>query len=198
MIKARAVRWVLSAGLGTALAGCATIGAPDAAQYGDHMAAARAAEAEGSPRRAVEAYRTAVEADPARKEPWREIARIELEQRRPVEALAAAQEVLRRDPADADASMLYLDVVLQLTAEAVARMRAMAPEQREGYLARAQGLVAEAISLFGDTVVPATDRARYGSEAVERYRRNLPTAPPDIRRDQQEKAPDPLDVLGGG
>ena len=198
MINERAVRWVLAAGLGAGLAGCATIGLPDGPGYDDHMARAQAAEEAGSARGAVAAYREAIEADPARKEPWREIARIESGQQRPVEALAAAQEVLRRDPADTDASMLYLDVVLQLTADAVARMRALAPEQRDGYLGRAQGLVAEAIALFGDTVVPATDRARYGSEAVERYRRNLPTAPADIRLEQQEKAPDPLDVLGGG
>ena len=199
MINARAVCSLLAAaGLAVGIGGCATVGTPDAAQYGDHMARAQAAEDAGSSRRAVAAYRAAADADPARKDPWTEIARVEAEQQRPVEALAAVQEVLRRDPADPDASRLYLDVILQLTADAVARMRALAPEQREAYLGRAQGLVEEAIVLFGDAVVPARDRARYGSEAVERYRRNLPAAPPDIRHEEHEKAPDPLDVLGGG
>ena len=177
-----------------ALAGCASVGPPVAAGYEDYMAAAAQAEAAGSPREAVLAYREAIASDPAGKAPWLEIARIEAGQQRPVEALAAVQEVLRRDPADAEANALYLDVVLQLASEGLARLRALLPDDRVAYLDRAQALVADAVELFGDEVVPAAARARYGSEAVERYRRNLPP----VRLDEkQEKVSDPLDVLGG-
>ncbi|MCE7031211.1 hypothetical protein LY625_00975 [Lysobacter sp. GX 14042] len=162
--------------------------------YDDHIAAAQAAQASGSATAALEAYRGAIAADPARKLPWLETARLEAEQRRPVDALVAIQEVLRRDPADLDASMLYLDVVLQLAGEGIARLRTLAPEHRAAYLERSQALVEEAIELFGDRMVPAELRSRYGTEAVERYRRNLPpVTPPDGK-----KISDPLDVLGGG
>lgn len=192
-MSAPASKWAVLA-LALGLAGCATVGPPAAVGYEDHMVAASAAEAAGSPRDAVLAYREAIAADPAAKAPWLEIARIEAGQQRPVEALAAAQEALRRDPADVDASALYLDVVLQLAAEGIARLRALVPEDRLAYLGRSQDLVADALELFGDDVVPPAARARFGSEAVERYRRNLPPVRVD---EKQEKVSDPLNVLGG-
>lgn len=189
-----AVKSFLIAGFAAAVAGCATISGSDPADYDEHMAAARTAADAGSPRGAVAAYREAIGADPARKDPWLEIARVEVAQQRPVEALSAVQEVLRRDPADAEASMLYLDVAWQLALDAMARVRMLAPDQRMRYLDGGKAMVEDALGMFGDEVVPAEARARYGSEAVERYRRNLPTAPPDVK---QPKVPDPLDVLGG-
>lgn len=194
-MNASAVKWAVLFLLALGLAGCATVGPPVTAGYDQHMAAARAAGDAGAVREAVQAYRDAIAAEPARKAPWLEIARIEVGQQRPVEALAAVQEALRRDPADRDASALYLEVVLQLATEGMARLRALAPGHREAYLGPAQFLVADAIELFGDEVVPAGARARYGSEAVERYRRNLP---PVRLEDVEQKASDPLDVLGGG
>lgn len=192
-MNGQAVRWPLLAGLVVGMAGCATVGAPTQASYDEHMASARAAGEAGSTRVAVDAYREAIAADPADKAPWLGIARIEADRQRPVEALSAVQEVLRRDPADEDASALYLDVVLQLASDGLGRVRALVPERRADYLSGTQGLVGDAIELFGDQVVPVEARARYGSEAVERYRRNLPVPP----EGKHEKVPDPLDVLGG-
>ncbi len=193
-MNARAVKSFLVAGFVAAVAGCATVGPADPAEYGEHMATARAAAEGGSPRGAVAAYREATRADPTRKDPWLEIARVEAGQQRPVEALSAVQEALRRDPADAEASMLYLDVAWQLALDALERVRMLEPGERSRYLESGKGMVEDAIGMFGDVVVPPEVRARYGSEAVERYRRNLPTAPADVK---QPKVPDPLDVLGG-
>lgn len=192
-----ATRWVPAA-MCLALGACATVAPPaGTAGYPQYMAQAEAAQAAGATGAALAAYAGAIEADPTRTDPWLATARLQRAADRPVEALAAVQEVLRRDPTDEVANGLYLDIALELAADGMARLRAVPPELHGAYVERWHGLVGEAVELFGDEVVPVETRARYGREAVERYRRNLPVRP-DGKPEEVGKVPDPLDVLGGG
>lgn len=180
------------------LAGCATFGAAEPAVGGEATVASAMAEADaqrdaGAAAAALKGYAAAAAMDPANKEPWRRIAEVHAQQGRPVDALYAAEEVLRRDPADTGANELFIANALLVAHEAVERLRAGGHGERAEIRLPATAMLARLIEVFGDEAVPDEVRARLASDAIARYRAS--------QRQPEEALPrpvaDPLDVLGG-
>lgn len=191
-IRRAALRALCAAGLALLAAACATTGSSVAPGYAVYMAQAEAALEAGQPEEALHAYWRAASSEPGRKEPWQQMTQLHSQAGRSVQALAAAEEVLQRDPADADANHLFITNALQATARALNRVGAEDESLQTTFLPEARTLVAQVIALFGDTTVPEEVRTKLGKQAVDRYKASQP------QREVPKKPPsDPLDVLGG-
>lgn len=106
------------------LAACASLGAPrPAPDYATSLDEADAALTLGRTDLAVSALERAAQADPTRKDPWLRLAALHAQAERPGAAAQAAEEVLRRDPADADARALLLNSSLRLATATLSRAR---------------------------------------------------------------------------
>lgn len=178
-----------------ALAGCATLPEPAPPDPRDSMAVAREHLAAGQTREAVAALERAAAMEPARKEPWLEMARLRTIQGRHVDALAAAEQVLRRDPTDQVAYEITVDSGLQVALQTMKRLRAagQAPaEEREEQAAAIASLMAE---VFGPELLISTEtRTRLTQEAIENYKASRAERLPEA---QTKPKGDPLDLLGG-
>lgn len=180
-----------------ALAGCATLPEPVAPDSGDAMAIANGHLAAGQNREAVAALERAAAMEPASKEPWLGLARLRASQGRPIDALAAAEQVLRRDPTDQTAFEITVDSGLQVALQTMKRLRAagaaQAPEEGRAELAAA--IAAVMGEVFGpELLISDETRARLAQKAVEDYRASRAERLPEA---QKKPKGDPLDLLGG-
>ena len=191
-----AMKRCVAGALALTLTACATLQPPAAPDYATSMALARSHADGGQAEAAVIALQQAAALDPTRKEPWLEIAGLRYGQGRAVDALSAAEQVLRRDPADATAHELTIASGLQVAQRTMERLRAAgtAPDEQEQAAALAiAGLMAE---VFGPEVLLSDEfKAQLAREAVERYRNARTERLPEAR--QEEPKGDPLDLLGG-
>lgn len=191
----RLARSAAAAALLLALGGCATLGEPVAPTYRESMAAARTHADAGQVREAVAALQQAALVLPASKEPWLEIARLRVAQNRHVDALAAAEQVLRRDPADPEASEISISSGLQVALQTMKRLRAADAASDEERVAEAKVIALLMAEVFGpEFLVTDEFRSRLAQEAVESYRASRVKKLPEA---QTKPKGDPLDLLGG-
>lgn len=178
-----------------ALAGCATLPEPAPPDPLDPMAVAREHLAAGQTREAVAALERAAATEPARKEPWLEMARLRTIQGRHVDALAAAEQVLRRDPTDQVAYDITVDSGLQVALETMKRLRAAGQAPAEEREEQAAAIVALMAEVFGPELLISTEtRTRLAQEAIENYKASRAERLPEA---QTKPKGDPLDLLGG-
>lgn len=181
------------------LAACATQ-APvrPPAGYEELLAMAHGFAQSGHSEAALEMYARAATAEPARKEPWQRIARMNLEAGRPARALVAAEEALQRDPADAIANDVYIASGMQIARQAMQRLLAAGVKPDEDALVRAQQLVATMGMVFGeDALIRDEVKTRYARRAVQQYRAAQARQSQERPPEEKSRRPDPLDVLGG-
>ena len=188
-------RFSSGAVLALALGSCTSVPAePETPGYDDLVALAQASAEAGHTRAALDAYKRAAAADPARKQPWQQIALLHLEAGRPVQALAAAEATLQRDPADAIANKVFIASGLQVARDALQRLRAAGDAPTDDDRARARDLVAVMGQVFGaESLVPEDVKVRYAKRAAEQCK----AAQADLLKAERSKQPDPLDMLGG-
>ncbi|GAB2613186.1 tetratricopeptide repeat protein [Novilysobacter erysipheiresistens] len=178
-----------------ALAGCATLPEPAPPDHRDAMAVAREHLAAGQAREAVAALERAAAMEPASKEPWLEIARLRTTQGRHIDALAAAEQVLRRDPTDQVAYEITVDSGLQVALQTMKRLRAAGQAPAEGHEEQAAAIAALMAEVFEpELLISAETRTRLAREAVENYKANRVERLPEA---QTKPKGDPLDLLGG-
>lgn len=178
-----------------ALGACATLPGPEPADDGEAVATARDRLAAGQVREAVTVLERAATLQPASKEPWLEIARLRVGQGRHIDALAAAEQVLRRDPADQAAYEIVIDSGLQVALQTMERLRASGQAPDEERSLQAEAIAQQMAEVFGpEILIPDEARTRIAQEAVETYK-----ATRSERLPEAQKAPkgDPLDLLGG-
>lgn len=174
------------------LSACASLGFPEsgAPDYDTLVAEADAALTLGQPDLAISRLEQAGQVDTARKDPWLRLARLHAEAERYGAAAQAAEEALRRDPADAEARELLRVSSLRTAARALDRGRQEgweAPPQADfDALARVMRAVAGPGALVSDETRAeiAAMRAR-----LEKARRCDP-------KDAKPVA-DPFRALGG-
>ena len=182
--------------LAVLLGACATLQAPAAPDYNASMLLARSHADAGQLDAAVAMWRQAAALDPTRKEPWLEIAGLRYRQGRAVDALAAAEQVLRRDPADAQAHELTIASGLLVAQRTLERLRASGTAVDEAHQATARDIAALMADVFGpESLVPDEYREKLAREAVARYRAARVERLPEARQDEPKG--DPLDLLGG-
>lgn len=180
------------------LAGCATL-APSSGpstgngEYAELIAVADTHAALGETEAALAAFQQAAASEPARKEPWLRIARLHAGNDEPTLAMMAAAEVLRRDPADAAASDIYLVSGLQIAVDTLRRLRASDTAQQLQHRPQAQALLELLAQVYAmDEVLPEAVRQRLAQQAVEQWQREQPE-----EAEQAGQPTSPLDILGG-
>lgn len=181
------------------LAACATP-APlrPPAGYEELLVMAHEFAESGHAEAALEMYTRAATADPARKEPWQRIARMNLAAGRPARALVAAEEALQRDPADGIANDVYIASGMQIAQQAMQRLLAAGVKSDDAALVRAQQLVATMGLVFGeDALIRDEVKTRYARRAVQQYRAAQARQSQGRLPEEKSRRPDPLDVLGG-
>lgn len=177
------------------LAACATLPEPAVPDEGDSMAMARDHLAAGRTREAAAALERAAATQPASKEPWLELARLRATQGRHVDALAAAEQVLRRDPTDQAAYDITVASGLQVALQTVERLRASGQAPDEEYGEQAAAIAVLMAEVFGpELLISAETRTRLAAEAVEIYKASRAERLPEA---QTKPKGDPLDLLGG-
>lgn len=181
-----------------ALAACATTSAPPPG-YAALFATARDLADAGRVDAALQTYRRAAAADGSRKEPWQQMAVLNLAAGRPVPALVAADETLQRDPADVAANRVFIASGMQVAQQAMQRLLAAGAKPDDDELLRAQQLVNRMGQVFGeDRLVSDRAKARYARRAVQQYRAAQARLPRTPAPEQQSKPRrDPFEVLGG-
>lgn len=195
-------RWWLTLALVLTLGGCASLGAspetPGVSDYEHHVATGWQHARMGRVDEAVAAFERAAVADPARKEPWLQIAQLRLQQGRHVQALAAADQALQRDPSDFIAHDVAIASGMQVARQTMQRLRAAGAEPNEARRAQATELAQLMGEVFGpETLVPEAVR----KEWEQRVRAKCPAGAPVLPATPEEprKRPlHPLDVLGDG
>ena len=193
----RGLGWVLGAALLTvAGSGCATLPSMVASGYADNMSAAELAMRGDDAAAAIQAYHRAADAAPAQPLPWLHIAEIQAGLGDWPQAIAAAREVLERNPEDASARDFYLRGSIQLADGALQYL----PEDEARSREIAGDLLASLIRELGDEAIPAEVRARLEAGVKVRPRRSSarPGSPRPMPRTPEKTAADPLEVLGGG
>ena len=190
-------RALLAASLAVAVVGCATLNpGQDAPDFGASMAIARAHLEAGQADAAVVALGTAATLDRASKEPWLEMARIRESQGRHVDALAAAEQVLRRDPTDAAAHEITIASGLEVARRTLQRLLATEQPPDADQLATAQAIGTLMTQVFGPEFLVSDElRIQLAREAVARYKARRIEKLPEAR--QEAPKGDPLDLLGG-
>lgn len=191
----RLFRFAAGAALLLALGGCATLAEPAPPGHGDSMAMARSYVEAGQPREAMAALERAAAMQPASKEPWLEIARLRAAQGRHVDALAAAEQVLRRDPTDQAAYDITIGSGLQVALQTMKRLRASGQAPGEDRSEQAGAIAVLMAEVFGpEFLIPADVKAGLAQQAVENYKATRAERLPEA---QEKPKGDPLDLLGG-
>ncbi|MGQ4583415.1 tetratricopeptide repeat protein [Lysobacter sp. F60174L2] len=194
---ARFARLAGAAGLLLALGACASLsGKPAPPDYAGSMAIAQTHADTGQVEAAVAALSQAAALEPAHKEPWLRIAQLRAAQNRHVDALAAAEQVLRRDPADSAAYAITIDSGLQVAQRTLERLRGSAQPPDDARRAQAQLIAALMAEVFGPELLVSEEfRTQLARDAIDRYRAARNKRLPDARK--PEPKGDPLDLLGG-
>lgn len=178
------------------LTACASLGPADTPDFSRSMATARVYLEAGQGAAAVSAFEQAAALDPASKAPWLEIARIRQGQGRHVDALAAAEQVLRRDPTDADAQELTIASGLEVARRTMLRLMAadVSPDEKQQAVGKSIAMLMAEV--YGPEFLVSDElRARLAREAIARYRAARVERLPEARQDEPKG--DPLDLLGG-
>lgn len=191
-----AIKSCVTLALAVSLSACATLQAPAAPDYDASMVLARSHADAGQVDAAIAVLQQAAALDPTRKEPWLGIAGLRYRQGRAVDALSAAEQVLRRDPADAQAHELTIAAGLLVAQRTLERLRASGAAVDEAHQAAAREIAALMADVFGpEALVSDEYRQQLAREAVARYRAARLERLPEAR--QEEPKGDPLDLLGG-
>ena len=187
----RFARLLGAAGLLLALGACASLaGRPAPLDYAAMMAVAQAHAEAGQAEAAV------TELAPAHKEPWLRIAELRAAQGRHVDALAAAEQVLRRDPADGAAYEITIASGLRVAQRTLERLRGSAQPPDDARRAQAQMIAALMTEVFGPELLVSEEfKTQLARDAINRYRAARIKRLPDARK--PEPKGDPLDLLGG-
>ncbi len=190
------VRFAGTAALVLVLGSCATLAEePAAPDYDESMAMAWTHVAADQPRAAITALQQAAMLEPARKEPWLEIARLRAGQGRHIDALSAAEQVLRRDPADPAAADVALTSGLEVARQMMQRLRAGGQVPSERQHEQAQAIAVLMVEVFGpEFLVPAEVKTQLAQAAVEQYKAIRAAQLPDAQK--EEPKGDPFDLLG--
>jgi len=193
----RFARLLGAAGLLLALGACASLaGRPAPLDYAAMMAVAQAHAEAGQAEAAVTALTQAAELEPAHKEPWLRIAELRAAQGRHVDALAAAEQVLRRDPADGAAYEITIASGLRVAQRTLERLRGSAQPPDDARRAQAQMIAALMTEVFGPELLVSEEfKTQLARDAINRYRAARIKRLPDARK--PEPKGDPLDLLGG-
>lgn len=179
-----------------ALSACATLHPAETPDFAGSMAAAHVYLAAGQDSAAAAAFEQAAALDPASKEPWLEIARIRQAQGRHVDALAAAEQVLRRDPTDADAHALTVTSGLEVARRTMLRLMAADVPPDEQQQAVGKSIAMLMAEVYGPEFLLSDElRTKIAREAIARYRAKRVERLPEARQDEPKG--DPLDLLGG-
>lgn len=179
-----------------ALSACATLRPVETPGFDESMANARAYLAAGQGSAAAGAFKQAAVLDPASKEPWLEIARIRQQQGRHVDALAAAEQVLRRDPTDVDAHEVTIASGLEVAHRTMQRLMAADVSPDEHQKAVGKSIARLMAEVYGPEFLVSEElRTRLAREAIARYRAARTQRLPEARKDEPKG--DPLDLLGG-
>ncbi len=189
------VRFAGAAALVLVLGSCATLAEPAAPDYDESMAMAWTHVAADQPRAAITALQQAAMLEPARKEPWLEIARLRAGQGRHIDALAAAEQVLRRDPADPAAADVTLTSGLEVARQTMKRLQAGGQVPSERQHEQAQAIAVLMAEVFGpEFLVPAEVKTQLAQAAAEQYKATRAAQLPDAQK--EEPKGDPFDLLG--
>ncbi len=194
--------WWCVVGLALAGSGCATLSEGATPDYVRSMSDAELAMRGDDAFAAVAAYRRAAEAAPSLALPWLQIAEIEAGLADWPQAVAAAREVLLREPDNAVARELHLRGSLQLADDSLQYLPANPSDADNDVLEMASGLLDGLIQALGDEAIPAATRKRLEAQYEGRPRRAGPRVTP-VRANANPKSPDkpavdPFDVLGDG
>ena len=194
---ARFARLAGAAGLLLALGACASLaGRPAPPDYAGSMAVAQTYAEAGQMDAAVATLEQAATLEPARKEPWLLIAQLRAGQGRHVDALAAAEQVLRRDPADRSAYDITIASGLQVAQRTLERLRGAAQPPDDARRGQAQLIAALMAQVFGPELLVSEEfKTQLARDAINRYRAARVKRLPDARK--PEPKGDPLDLLGG-
>ncbi|KGM57768.1 hypothetical protein N799_00945 [Lysobacter arseniciresistens ZS79] len=178
------------------MSACATLRPAETPDFAGSMAAAHVYLAAGQDSAAAAAFEQAAALDPASKEPWLEIARIRQAQGRHVDALAAAEQVLRRDPTDADAHALTVTSGLEVARRTMLRLMAADVPPDEQQQAVGKSIAMLMAEVYGPEFLLSDElRTKIAREAIARYRAKRVERLPEARQDEPKG--DPLDLLGG-
>lgn len=191
------LRCVALAGSALALSACATLAeAPPASGYDVLTAKAQVYVDAGQVDEAVATLRTAATLEPARTQPWQRIARLRFDSGDHALAMAAAQEVLQRDPADQEANDLLVASGLQIAIDTLERLRTAGDAQIETRRARVDALAALLVQVVGaDSLLSDELKARLGRQAIEQWKQAHADDADSLQPPEQRSSP--LDVLGG-
>ena len=185
-----------AAGLLLALGACATLSAPPAPDFDALMSRAATHADAGRADAAVGTLEQAAALESSSKVPWLRIAQLRAAQGRHIDALAAAEQVLRRDPTDAVAHQVTVDSGLAVAVRTLQRLRAAGQAIDDNRQAQGQALATLMFEVFGPgLVVPEAVKARIAEDAIDLYRASRVKRLPDAQKPQPKG--DPLDLLGG-
>lgn len=187
---------VMAAGLG----GCATFASSPGPKYEKSLAIAEAALQAGQTESALAAYRQAVVEEPSLAQPWREIARLQAQDGQWGQAFAAAQEVLRLEPDDAEAGELLVHSGLQVAGQALQRLQGANAGQVALNREQGEAVLAQMVTVFGVEAIPAEVLAEIGKTVIEKHRSRPSRAPQNRPAPKVPEKPtaDPFDILGDG
>lgn len=195
--QGRFARLLGAAGLLLALGACAGLSSrPAPPDYAGSMAIAQTYADAGQVEAAVAALAQAAALEPAHKEPWLRTAQLRAAQGRHVDALAAAEQVLRRDPADPEAYEITIASGLQVAQRTLERLRGSAQPPDDTRREQAKLIAALMAEVFGPELLVSEEfRTQLARDAINRYRAARNKRLPDARK--PEPKGDPLDLLGG-
>lgn len=189
----RAARMALPVALVLGLAACASSGGKrevPAEAYGRLISEGDAQLANGAFDSALQAYQKAALADPTRKEPWVKSSQLYFDSGNYGRAIASAEEVLQRDPADTTADSILTVGGLRIAVQSLHRLQEGGALSTEAARFEAEQLATALRSTLGDSILaPAPGaRSRRGSTAASRPQAAQPQPQPQ-RETRQETPP---------
>ena len=192
----RIARLVAACGLLVALGACATLQPPPAPDFDALMTRAGTHADAGQADAAITTLEQAAALESSSKEPWLRIAQLRAAQGRHVDALAAAEQVLRRDPTDPVAHEVTVDSGLAVAERTLQRLRAAGQVPDEDRQAQGQAIATLLFEVFDPgLLLPDEVKARVAKDAIDLYRASRVKRLPDAQKPQPKG--DPLDLLGG-
>jgi len=153
LIRCLAMAFVLSG-----LTACASSGAKKPASgYAELMGAAEADVVAGRAEAALSGFEAAAKADPTRKEPWVRSAQLQFDAGNYGRAIVAAEEVLRRDPADKVADSVLTVGGLRVASQSLQRLQGNGALASETARREAEQLRSTMIATMGNEFVIGED-----------------------------------------